>query len=87
MGLRNDLRRPADLRLRLSPGDKLGGMTTALLAVAAADWVSGGYLLVTAWQRRRVRARKPLADRLAPFGPTPLADEVEEWLSRGRPEP
>jgi len=53
-------------------------MTAFVVTVAAADWVSGMYLLFTARHRRRPR----LADRLAPFAPTPLADEVEEWLRR-----
>jgi hypothetical protein len=50
-----------------------------MFAVAAADWVAGTYLLVTAWQRRKPR-RRSLGERLAPFAPTPLADEAEDWL-------
>jgi hypothetical protein len=57
-------------------------VTAFLFTVVAADWVSGTVLVATAWQRRRVRVRKPIADRLASFGPTPLADEVEAWLMR-----
>ena len=59
-------------------------MTAFVVTVAAADWVSGVYLLFTARHRRH----PGLGERLAPFGPTPLADEVEEWLrrqSQGRP--
>jgi hypothetical protein len=50
-----------------------------LVVLAAADWVAGTYLLVTAWRRREPH-RRPLADRLAPFAPTPLTDAVEDWL-------
>ena len=58
-------------------------MTAAIFAFAAADWVAGTYLLVTAWQRHHYR--RPLADRLAPFAPTPVADEVERWLAHQAP--
>ena len=54
-------------------------VTLVLFAVAAACWLSGTYLLATWWARRRPR-RRDLAERLAPFAPTPLADAVEEWL-------
>jgi len=50
-----------------------------LFAVAAGDWISGSYLLVGVWHRLRLR----LAGRPATFSPTPLADEVEEWLRGG----
>jgi len=49
-----------------------------VVSVAAADWVSGTLLAVTAWRRRRPR----FVDRLAPSPHTPLADEVEDWLRR-----
>jgi hypothetical protein len=43
-----------------------------LFVIAAADWVSGTYVMTTIWQRRRPRRRQPAS--------TPLADEVEAWL-------
>ena len=59
-------------------GDTLGTVVAFLFVFIAADWVSGSYLLVTAWQRRK-RPRR----RVGPSDATPLADEVEEWLRRG----
>jgi hypothetical protein len=53
-------------------------MTDVIFVVAAADWVTGTYLVVTTWQRRRPRR----ASRLVPPTPTPLADEIEDWLMR-----
>jgi hypothetical protein len=53
-------------------------MTAVIFVVAAADWVTGTYLVVTAWQRRRPRR----ASLVAPPAPTPLADEIEDWLMR-----
>jgi hypothetical protein len=49
-----------------------------LLAVAAGSFVTGIRLIWSDRQRRR--RRPPLTARLAPFAPTPLADEVEAWL-------
>jgi hypothetical protein len=50
-----------------------------LFAVAAADWISGSYLLVGVWRRLRLR----LAARPSTSTTTPLADEIEEWLRGG----
>jgi hypothetical protein len=50
-----------------------------LFAVSAADWISGSYILVGVWHRLMVL----LAHRSVAFGPTPLADEIEDWL-RGK---
>jgi len=53
-------------------------MTAAVFVFAAADWVTGTYLLTTAWQGRRLRR----SGRRAQLVGTPLADEVEEWLAQ-----
>jgi hypothetical protein len=46
--------------------------------VAGVLFVTGVALLIS--DLRQPRRRRPLGDRLAPFAPTPLADEVETWL-------
>jgi hypothetical protein len=35
-------------------------------------------VLLTGWRPRT--SRRPLAERLALFAPTPLADDAESWL-------
>ena len=57
-------------------------MAPVLFAVAAADWVSGTCVAMTMWRRYGWRVRRSIARRLQIFSPTPLADEVEEWLRR-----
>jgi hypothetical protein len=42
----------------------------------------GVTLLLDAWHRVRRHRRPELADRLAPFQSSPLADEAQEWLQR-----
>jgi hypothetical protein len=56
---------------------------SVLLAFAASDWIVGTTLLASTWRVRRSVLRRPrVADRLAPPAPTPLADEIEDWLMR-----
>jgi hypothetical protein len=55
-------------------------VTLFLLVLAAMGFTGGGWLLGSSWERRR--RRRPLVERLAPFAPTPLADQVEGWLER-----
>jgi hypothetical protein len=50
--------------------------------VAGGLFSSGVLLVATGWRPHR-RPRKPLVERLAPFAPTPPADDAEDWL-RGR---
>jgi hypothetical protein len=60
----------------------LGGqlvVTLVLGFVAGVLFSSGVWVVVTGWRPRRP-SRRQLAERLAPFAPTPLADEAEEWL-------
>jgi hypothetical protein len=47
--------------------------------MAGALFTSGVWLLTTSW-RPCARHRRSLAERLAPYAPTPLADRAEEWL-------
>jgi hypothetical protein len=49
--------------------------------VAGVLFSSGVWLVVTGWRPHR-RPRRDLVERLAPFAPTPLADDVEDWLRR-----
>ena len=58
------------------------GVNAVLFMIAAGCWPTGIYLLVTGLQQMRRPARRSLGDRLLPFAPTPLADEVERWLSQ-----
>jgi hypothetical protein len=49
--------------------------------VAGVLFSSGVWLVAARWRPHR-SPRKPLAERLAPFAPTPLADDAEDWLRR-----
>jgi hypothetical protein len=59
-------------------------VSNVILAIAGVGllvWV-GSTLLGDAWLRRSRRAT--LADRLAPYQPTPVAEDAERWLRAQR---
>jgi hypothetical protein len=55
-------------------------VTLELAFLAGVLFSSGVWLIATGYRPHERRSRRPLADRLAPFTPTPTADEAEEWL-------
>jgi hypothetical protein len=49
------------------------------VVVGMLAW-AGATLLLAAWQERR-RGQRSLLERLSPFRPLTVADEVEDWLN------